>query len=269
MSDSASVFCPNSAAAEVAQLGSTVLRSAWPRDQLAILRSAIARLDAIHAEAVTSGTAEQLVRMYHTHGAGTFNMLLAGGLLDDSFLPTLFKGSAYERLCQAYYDDDEFWMQPVRCAFRIHDPLKSNRSFIPFHQDSGSQYEWLRLVMNCWIPLDSGAGRDAPGLEVVRTPSTPGYPLKEIALTENAVYDRITIDPLRVEAEFGAERLAPEFEVGDGFAFSQDVIHRTYVTPQMTQPRMNFEFRVFSPKGLVPGVSIDQVRHHCVRLTWG
>jgi hypothetical protein len=114
----------------------------------------------------------------------------------------------------------------------------------------------VREVLNCWIPLDPGCGRDAPGLEVVRQVTGPNFPLKAFGLkSENAVYDPITIDAERVAAEFGDRLMAPEFDVGDGLVFSQDVIHRTYTTPEMSKPRLNFEFRVFGLRSLEPGVS--------------
>jgi hypothetical protein len=98
-------------------------------------------------------------------------------------------------------------------------------------------------------------------LEVVRLPSEPNFPLKDFGLEqENLVYDPVTIDSDRVIEQFGDKLLAPQFELGGRFVFSQDVIHRTHVTPQMTKPRMNFEFRIFSLKHLAPGVSPDAVR---------
>ena len=156
---------------------------------------------------------------------------------------------------------------PSRLFFRIHDPSRSDRSFVPFHQDSGSQDPRVGAVLNCWIPLDPGAGREAPGLQVVREPSEPNYPLKDFGLkSENAVYDPVAIDQDRVLEQFGDKLMAPTFDIGDGLVFSQDVIHRTYVTPEMTKPRLNFEFRVFSLKHLKPGASVDDVRQTAVRV---
>jgi hypothetical protein len=266
MADSQPVFSAAAAAAEVVEFGSTVLRSAWRLEHLQTLRDAISAFQDRRGERIRAGALGPGERMYHTHGAGTFDHLAAQGMVDPTILTEMFRGSDYEKLCQAYFDDDEFWTQDTRLGFRIHDPLKSGRSFVPFHQDSGTQDPSIPRVMNCWIPLDP-AGRDAPGLEVVRTPSSPAFPLKEFGLeSENAAYDLITIDPKVIEAEFGGLLLAPEFEVGDGFAFSQDVIHRTHVTPQMTRPRMNFEFRVFARKALKPGVDAEQVLKRCRRV---
>jgi hypothetical protein len=152
-------------------------------------------------------------------------------------------------------------------VFRNHEPIKSGHTFVPFHQDSGTQERTVRGVMNCWIPLDPGAGRDAPGLEVVRTPGEPNFPLKNAGpKSESSIYDSVAIDQDDVLKQFGDQLLAPEFDVGDGFAFSQDVIHRTHVTPQMTKPRMNFEFRVFSLKQLAPGVTPEEVLRTSFRV---
>jgi len=256
------------AVAEIEEFGSTVLRNAWRREDLDVILSAITRFTAHRAERIASGRAPPHEKMMHTHGAGGFADLVAEGFLDASILAKMFVGSPYHDLCREYFDDDEFYVQPTRLLFRNHDPQTSDRSFVPYHQDSGSQDPRVQRILNCWIPLDPGAGSEAPGLEVVRSPGAPKFPIKDFGLkTENAVYDFITIDRDRIVEEYGSDQfLAPRFEVGDGFAFSQDVIHRTYVAPDMTRPRRNFEFRVFSPKHVAPGAARNAVLQNALRV---
>jgi hypothetical protein len=202
----------------------------------------------------------------HEHGAGTVAMMVLAGFTDLPLLIDLFRGSAYHRLCAAYLQDEAFYARLHRLGFRRHDPRAASRSFVPFHQDSGSQEGQIRDVLNCWIPLDPGAGRDAPGLQVVRDPCAPKFPLQRPEQPENLVYDPIAIDPARVADTYGDRLMAPQFEVGDVLVFTEHVIHRTYVTPQMTRPRLNFEFRVFGPSHLAPDVEPEPILRGSLRL---
>lgn len=255
------------AADEVSRLGSTVLRGVWKPEALAPLREAIAQFTELRLQALRRGVTLPEVRMYATHGVGNFlNLLNIKGMTTD-VLRELFEGSTYHDICRVHFGDDEFYCLSGRLGFRNHDPATSDRSFIPYHQDSYTQDVRTPRVLNCWIPLDPGAGDDAPGLEVVRNPCRPNYPRKDFGLrSENAAYDFITIDRDRIVEDYGENFLAPKFEVGDGLVFSENVIHRTYVTPQMTKPRINFELRVFSPKNLSAGISVADLGPTCIRI---
>jgi hypothetical protein len=256
------------AAREVRELGSTVLRQVWPLEPLARIRGAIAEYSARRAARVAAGTTKAPAeKMYATHGVGTFAALLVEGVIEPDFLSGLFAGSFYRDLCAAYFEDDAFYAAFSRVGFRNHDPRLSDKSYIPYHQDSYTQDKRAPRVLNCWIPLDPGAGRTSPGLEVVRDPCMPDFPRKDFGLkSENAAYDFITIDRARIVEFYGERFLAPEFEVGDGLVFSENVIHRTYVTPEMTAPRINFELRVFTPKCLAPGVTIADLGAAATRI---
>ena len=255
------------AAQEVKDIGSTVLRNAWPTEKLATIRAAIVEYTERRNSSVAKGSIEPNERMYAAHGVGTFSSLVNAGLIELNFLRELFAGSFYHELCRAYFQDEEFYASPNRLGFRNHAPSTSSRSFIPYHQDSYTQDARTPSVLNCWMTLDPGAGREAPGLEVVRDRCRPDFPRKDFGLrSENAAYDFITIDRNAIVKEYGENFLAPEFDIGDGLVFSENVIHRTYVTPEMTKPRINFELRVFSPKHLAPGVSIEQLAPQSIKL---
>jgi len=266
--DVVSTKTASEAAAEVAEVGSTVLRQVWPIEKLRVIRAAIAQYTAIRLERVKGGSLMPSERMYAAHGVGTFPSLVNHGLITPDALRDLFAGSFYQELCCAYFESDELYAMPNRLGFRNHNPLISQKSFIPYHQDSYTQDVRTPQVLNCWIPLDPGAGSSSPGLEVVRHRCRPDFPRKDFGIrSENAAYDFITIDRDEIVREFGDNFLAPEFSLGDGLVFSEDVIHRTYVTPAMTDSRINFELRVFSSNSLAPGVTIDELAATSLRLT--
>ena len=258
---------PAEAAQEIREHGSTVLREAWPAEKLAAIRAAIVNFTEWQRQRVQAGRLAPNERMYVAHGAGTFSGLSNAGFIKPDILPDLFRGSPFHDICRAYFGDEAFYSVTTRLGFRNHDPRLTDRSFIPYHQDSYTQDVRTPSILNCWMTLDPAAGRDAPGLEVVRHTCAPDFPRKDLGLrSENAAYDFITIDRDDIVKAYGDNFLAPEFEIGDGLVFSQDVIHRTYVTPQMTQPRINFELRVFSANSLAPGVTIESLGPSCIKL---
>jgi hypothetical protein len=259
---------PAETAAELAQFGSAVIRDAWPREPLARLRKAIADYCALRAARVQAGQdLGPAEKMYSTHGVGTFAGLMRENLIGVDFLTELFANSRYREICIAHFQDDRFYATWQRLGFRSHDPKLSDRSFIPFHQDSYTQDKRVAKVLNCWIPLDPGAGTTSPGLEVVRHPCRPDFPRKDFGLrSENAAYDFITIDRAAIVEAYGETFMAPEFEVGDSLLFTENVIHRTHVTPAMTEPRINFELRIFSPAHMVPGATLEDLGANAWRI---
>jgi hypothetical protein len=57
--------------------------------------------------------------------------------------------------------------------------------------------------------------------------------------------ERIRLDEDAVLAAYGSQSLwHPALGPGDALVFSGTTIHRTYVTPNMTEPRMSIEFRL-------------------------
>ena len=251
---------PADAAAEISRFGSAVLRDVWAADQLAVLRDAIMGFCERRAALVASGAADAMTRRYHEQGTVVLNWLLFEGRIDLAFFSQMFAGSFYQQVCNAWFDDDQIVMAPERLASRSLQPPHSALTALPYHQDSYTQDRRVARVLNCWIPLDPGAGRTSPGIEVVRDPGRPGFERQHAAgAAPGEGYEAIAIDRARIVAEYGDNFLAPAFEVGDALVFSQDVIHRTYVEPQMTGPRLGFEFRVFSLKHLAPWASAEEL----------
>jgi hypothetical protein len=111
---------------------------------------------------------------------------------------------------------------------------------LPFHQD---QSVLQKPVLNVWVPLDP-CGTTSPSLEVVVTASrrlldVSGDPFDTIPV------ERVRLDEDAVLAAHGRQYLwHPPLGPGDALVFSGTTIHRTYVTPNMTQPRMSVEVRL-------------------------
>jgi hypothetical protein len=111
---------------------------------------------------------------------------------------------------------------------------------LPFHQD---QTILERPLLNAWIPL-SECGVRAPGLELVLT---SGRKLLKVAGPPDSYIpvERARIDEAAVLAEFGAGTLwRPVCVPGDALVFTGATVHRTHVTPAMTEPRLSCELRL-------------------------
>ena len=87
-------------------------------------------------------------------------------------------------------------------------------------------------LLTCWIPLNP-CGTDSPGLEFVRR--------RQPALAHFTELD----DPALRQRFSPQEFWAPEFEFGDGVIFLNDVLHRTWVLPEMRHDRLSVEYRIF------------------------
>lgn len=110
---------------------------------------------------------------------------------------------------------------------------------LPFHQD---QTILKAPLINTWIPL-TPCGTTAPGLEVVVTSrrrllDVSGDPADAIPV------ERARLDEDAVLAAYGTRSLwHPALKPGDALVFAGTTIHRSFVTPVMTKPRMSIELR--------------------------
>lgn len=113
-----------------------------------------------------------------------------------------------------------------------------------WHQDGALGFDFLALgeaaappdaildMVTCWIAL-APCGTDAPGLEFVTRRLGGLCPLPELA-------------EARVRACFTpAEFWRPVMNPGDALLFRGDLLHRTYVTPEMSRDRTSIELRFF------------------------
>ncbi len=130
---------------------------------------------------------------------------------------------------------------PRHCIPRRQMPRSKINGAVPFHQDA-SFLETTSLVLNFWIPLVP-CGVRAPGLEVVL-----GNPRELLSSTLHGPiskdYREIALSEDRIVSQWGREKLwHPALEQGDVFVFSNLTIHRTYMTPEMTESRISLEVR--------------------------
>lgn len=259
-SDSPTGSSPADAACEIARFGSAVLRNVWPTEQLQVLRNAIVTFADRRAQLIAQGNVDPLMRHYHETGTTVLTWLIYEGLIDLEFLSDMFRGSFYHEVCKAHFGDDRLYIAPERIGSRTIGLPFNSKAPLPYHQDSVEQDPTVAQVLNCWIPLDDGAGSIAPGVEVVRHPGEPKFPLQGRSGPPGLHgYDAVAIDHDLILAEFGSDILTPALALGDSLVFSQDVIHRTHITPDMSASRIGFEFRVFSLKHIATWACPDEV----------
>jgi hypothetical protein len=87
-------------------------------------------------------------------------------------------------------------------------------------------------LLTCWIPLNA-CGVDSPGLEFIRSPQA-------------ALLHFTELDDAALRKRFPPEEFwAPALELGDGLAFLNGTLHRTYARPEMPDNRLSVEYRIF------------------------
>lgn len=120
---------------------------------------------------------------------------------------------------------------------------------LPYHQDSRivEAIEPSRgpapSLVNLWVPMhDCGLGR--PGLEIVNQPVASLVPT--VATAENFYSSIATeIAPDQITRLSDATQLwHPAFRAGDFMLFKGTMIHRTYVSSDMTDERISADIRL-------------------------
>lgn len=110
-----------------------------------------------------------------------------------------------------------------------------------WHQDGSFLGQDIR-TLNVWVAL-SRCGVDAPGLDLL--PRRVDHVLE--TGTEGAVFDN-TIGHSVVERYAGTDAIVrPRFEPGDALLFDHLFVHRTAVSPDMTESRYAIESWFFAP----------------------
>jgi hypothetical protein len=113
------------------------------------------------------------------------------------------------------------------------------------HRDGKFPPDALLSMVTCWIALGP-CGADAPGLELVtrRLESL----LAPAELTDQCL-----------RARFRPEEFwRPVLEAGDALLFRGDLLHRTHVTPAMTEDRTSIELRFFPADNIPARLSGDR-----------
>lgn len=173
------------------------------------------------------------------YGGAPFARLIEKGHEDVLRILDAIAGSAIRGGVEAFYGEPV--VVPLHHAlFRCYYPTVGEyRHVSPFHQDLAGIDP--RAAVTSWIPLDP-CGVIAPGLEIVETPLDALIPVDDAGADEG-----FGISPTRVLPRYGDRLLHPAFAVGDAALFRNTTLHRTYVTPAMTEARCSFECR-YIPK---------------------
>jgi ectoine hydroxylase-related dioxygenase (phytanoyl-CoA dioxygenase family) len=150
-------------------------------------------------------------------------------------------------------DADQCWVRrqyPTDCAPPRHHPHS-------WHQDGALGFEFppsgaatipddaLLRVVTCWIAL-TPCGTDAPGLELVT--DHVDRMLEPAQLTQRAVERRWP----------SGRRVRAALDAGDALVFSGDALHRTHVSPSMTQTRTSVELRCFRADAIPARLADDE-----------
>ena len=135
--------------------------------------------------------------------------------------------------------------------------LRHGRPPHSWHQDGALRHDFmahwgqpgpadaLLELRTLWISLTPGCGRTAPGLQWV-----------DAELDELVLPTELSADA--VAARFGnASFHHAELEPGDALLFDGRLLHRTHLTPAMTQPRLSLELRFFRADALPARVAGD------------
>lgn len=123
-----------------------------------------------------------------------------------------------------------------------------------WHQDGALGFEFaaqepaansILPMVTCWIAL-TACGVNAPGLEFVR--ERMDNLLKPSELNDPVVRDCFTKEVF----------WRPALQPGDALLFQGDILHRTYVTPEMTADRTSIELRFFPANQLPERLRTDR-----------
>jgi hypothetical protein len=229
------------ASAELRETGVAVLRGAFTADALTRLRGAAERcLAAVGAEA-TVGERVGFNRAAHSvlltglleFGVGNVEELL--GPLDAPGLAGLFAdgiGAAWAcRLEQSWVRKKFAPGNAPRVGYHLQGWHQDGALGVRFPAEPGMVVPMTELV-TCWIPLND-CGVDSPGLEFVRA-------------RQEGLLHFTELSDEGVRGRFAEEAFwAPALALGDGVVFTRDVLHRTWVGPEMGRDRLSVEYRVF------------------------
>ncbi len=155
-------------------------------------------------------------------------------------LDAVMSGRVWRLFRRIFGDEVAF---PLRaCSVRWHRP-PFEKTPVPMHQDVGfigSQF----TVLNCWLTF-TPAGADAAGLEIAPIKLASELPkLGDPRRAANINFWSIEIDPAAAGDRLPTDgRLRPVMDPGDALLFDQFTPHRTYVTDEMTKPRISVELR--------------------------
>ena len=229
------------ASTQLREQGIALLRDGFARDSLTRLREAATRC----FQAISSRTS---LPDHYQFSRSSHSVLLAA-LLDFGCdraeeLAAPLSATGLEKLFSAAIGSEwtcnmeQSWVRKKFAALPVPPPGYHLQNWhqdgalgVRFPLEPGPVIPMTRLL-TCWIPLNP-CGIDSPGLEFIlrRHPAL----LHFTELDDSALHQR-----------FSAQDFwAPALEFGDGVVFTNDILHRTHVRPEMTQNRLSVEYRIF------------------------
>jgi hypothetical protein len=226
---------------ELQMLGVAVLRDAFDKGVLAGFRNAAARCFAAIEAAAALAEKYRFSQTVHSVPLAALLDFGVGGK-EDLLAPLEAEGLA-ERIAEAM---GGAWTSKLGHSWARKKFAPGNAPGAGYHPQDWHQDGALGVrfpaepgpvvpmteLLTCWIPLQD-CGVDSPSLEFVRG-RRPG--LWHFSELSDAVLRR----------KFPGEAFwAPELAFGDGVVFTNDVLHRTWVRPEMRRNRLSVEYRLF------------------------
>ncbi|MDB6121144.1 MAG: hypothetical protein JWQ71_137 [Pedosphaera sp.] len=154
---------------------------------------------------------------------------------------------------RAACDLDQAWVR------RQYAPSRYPARHAPhmWHQDGALGYDFLGALttghdarallpmITCWIPL-TPCGVDAPGLEFIVSRTEELLPVT-------------SLQDAFLRSQYPAEAFwKPAMQAGDLLLFRSGVLHRTYVTPEMSRDRTSIELRFVLGDQIPPRLARDR-----------
>lgn len=143
------------------------------------------------------------------------------------------------------------------CHIRRQGPDQIGRP-VPLHQDASVMRMTSGRLLNFWVPLVDGTGRDAPGLEFypksLDSLIVPQRKPQDDTL-QKKMYSNFELDQEAVSAAVGGVSLwSPVLNRGDVLCLDGWSVHRTNFNPNMQRTRYDFEMRFCRTSDLNEGM---------------
>lgn len=253
--------------------GCFVVRGALPVAALDVLatrvRQGYADLDEAHASGALSPEEERRCYSYGILRPFEHDLFCADGLPMRDHMQGLIRESILREIIKGYLGDHVTLLLEA-CHVRKQGPGQMGRP-VPLHQDASVMRMLSGRLLNFWVPLVDGAGRDAPGLTVFpisfpslverKAPATTAPPGKRL-------YSNYEIEEdVARDAVGNVAAWSPVLDRGDVLCLDGWSIHRTAFDPEMKATRYDFEMRFCRTRDLQP--SIPGQKRDIVLDEWG
>jgi hypothetical protein len=229
------------ASLQLRERGIVLLKGAFARDSLAGLKDATTRC----FQKINSGNAlPEHYRFSQSSHSVVLTSLLDFGFDSAEELTAPLSATGIEQLlsealgCEWTCNMEHSWVRkkfaPVLAptsGYHLQNWHQDGALGVQFPREAGPVIPMTKLL-TCWIPMNP-CGVDSPGLEFIRCRQP-----ELLRFTE--------LDDLTLRLRFSPQEFcAPALEFGDGLVFLNDILHRTFALPEMTNNRLSVEYRIF------------------------